>query len=227
MKKNAMLKIAAILMVAVLLTTCAISSTFAKYTTRATSSTNARVAKWGVTVDADVFSETALFKNAYSSENGSVDLATDELGMAPGTKGSIDLDANIEGQPEVSGEVIVKVTFTIDDSWKLKDGSTFHCPLKVSAGTKTNQTFSASTKVITVEETFKFAPDDKLDDKVTFPIAWEWAFANDGELTETETGDSYDAQVASGSAMPTLKVDLSITVVQTGSAVTDAPAQNG
>ena len=60
MKKNAMLKIAAILLVAVLLTTCAISTTFAKYVTNTAdyAPSEARVAKWGLTftsINADIF----------------------------------------------------------------------------------------------------------------------------------------------------------------------------
>ena len=47
MKKNVMMRVASALLVAVLMTTCAISGTFAKYTTTASGKDAARVANWG------------------------------------------------------------------------------------------------------------------------------------------------------------------------------------
>ena len=55
MKKNRMMRVASALLVAVLLTTCAISGTFAKYVTTESGSDFARVAKWGVNVEAESF----------------------------------------------------------------------------------------------------------------------------------------------------------------------------
>ena len=46
MKKNRMMRVASALLVAVLLTTCAISGTFAKYVSTATGEDAARVAYW-------------------------------------------------------------------------------------------------------------------------------------------------------------------------------------
>lgn len=51
MKKNKIMRIASVLLVAVILTTCAISGTFAKYVTSGSGSDTARVAKFGVTVN--------------------------------------------------------------------------------------------------------------------------------------------------------------------------------
>ncbi len=58
--KNKMMRIASILMVAVLLTVCAVSSTFAKYVTSVNVGDAARVAKWGIVITAentDLFAE--------------------------------------------------------------------------------------------------------------------------------------------------------------------------
>ena len=76
-----MMRAASGLLVAVLLSTCAISGTFAKYTTSADGSDSARVAKWGfqpTTINLD-----DLFKNAYDT---TVNSSTDVI--APGTTGS-------------------------------------------------------------------------------------------------------------------------------------------
>ena len=52
MKRNKMMRIASVLLVAVLLSTCVISGTFAKYTTSNSATDSARVAKWGVIITA-------------------------------------------------------------------------------------------------------------------------------------------------------------------------------
>ena len=48
MKKNKLMRAASILLVATLISTCAISGTFAKYVTTGSATNTARVAKWGV-----------------------------------------------------------------------------------------------------------------------------------------------------------------------------------
>ena len=62
MKKNKMMRIASILMVATLITTCAISGTFAKYVTKASGEDKARVAKWGIVLDVQA---TGAFDDRY------------------------------------------------------------------------------------------------------------------------------------------------------------------
>ena len=60
MRKNRMMRAASALLVAVLMTTCTISGTFAKYVTEASGGDTARVAQWGVSVSAqtdEVFGE--------------------------------------------------------------------------------------------------------------------------------------------------------------------------
>ena len=118
MKKNAMLKIAAILLVAVLLTTCAISSTFAKYTAGTGDETTAQVAKWGVVASVSLDN---LFSNTYESDTSgyttdtvtSADSTGATLLVAPGTKGSLDLTSTFSGQPEVAVEVKIVPEFVV------------------------------------------------------------------------------------------------------------------
>lgn len=80
MKKNTMMRIASVLMIAVLITTCVISATFAKYTTSTTGNDNARVAYWGF--EAPATFDFELFANEY---DGTVVSADDENVVAPGT----------------------------------------------------------------------------------------------------------------------------------------------
>ena len=97
MKKNTMMRIASVLMVAVLLSTCAISSTFAKYVSSASAGDTARIAKWGVEVTATgnafkVEYQKQTDNNSYSVVSKDKD-STDETAikniLAPGTSGNI------------------------------------------------------------------------------------------------------------------------------------------
>jgi hypothetical protein len=134
MKKNAMLKIAAILMVAVLLTTCAISSTFAKYVTKGTaSSTGARVAKFGFTLDTkittDGFQKTwATTDDTYDGEN-TVSASTEVV--APGTSGKIVFTGSIAASS--AAEVAVKI-----ESYPVFELTGFdeYCPIIFKVGEK-------------------------------------------------------------------------------------------
>lgn len=78
MKKSKFMRAAAILMAAVLLTTCAISGTFAKYTTTASANDSARVAKWG-------FQTTSMTLDLFDGSYTNVASGNTENVIAPGT----------------------------------------------------------------------------------------------------------------------------------------------
>ena len=215
MKKNAMLKIAAILMVAVLLTTCAISSTFAKYVASGSDSTEARVAKWGVSVDSEIFTTAPLFAKEYGESGKHVLASNNDLLVAPGTKQSISVDSVVDGTPEVSGKVVVTASFTLGDGWVDGDGA-FYCPLVITAGGDSVKFTEKGTK--SVEKTFTFEPNEALDDKVTFDVAWEWAFTDTTDEDATAERDAKDTWLADHGT-PTITVDLTIAIEQTGAAV--------
>jgi len=113
MKKNKMMRIASILMVATLITTCAISGTFAKYVTKAEAQDNARVAKWGIIISTEYTKafdtqykthekSTETFK-AYEGEYSVISSNEDKL-VAPGTSSEDlgGLSAKLTGTPEVA-----------------------------------------------------------------------------------------------------------------------------
>lgn len=94
MKKNMMMRIASVLLVAVLLSTCAISGTFAKYTSSASGSDKARVAYWGWGQDASNFVNLkGLFLYSYgdveSPNIGTEGANVHEDVIAPGTTNSV------------------------------------------------------------------------------------------------------------------------------------------
>ena len=115
MKKNRMMRLASALLVAVLLTTCAISGTFAKYVTTASATDTARVAKWGVRfiVGSDLFDEYYNKDAAgYTGMTLSVDSDSDPKVnlVAPGTAGDGYTFTTDGTKPEVSYRVTFKTT---------------------------------------------------------------------------------------------------------------------
>lgn len=112
MRKNKMMRAASALMVAVLLTTCTISGTFAKYVTEASGSDEARVAKWGVEVSAI---SNELFAETYAANDENTKIATtvvaDEKVVAPGTThANGGLKFVLKGEPEVATRVKIDIT---------------------------------------------------------------------------------------------------------------------
>ena len=124
-----MLKIAAILMVAVLLTTCAISSTFAKYVTTVEkdSSGSAVVANWNLKINNDA--DADLFATQYTDNGGNIVAKIDGTTqvLAPGTKNDTGAFAvSLEGKPEVAFAIYAYVNVELAD-WTA--GSSDYCPV--------------------------------------------------------------------------------------------------
>jgi len=146
MKKYMMLRIASVMLVAVMMSTCAISGTFAKYVTSKEAHDSARVAKFGVTITA---TGTMFGKNYYNVGHSNSNLPTSYIAaavtsvvsgngdnvIAPGTKGSL-ASMTLEGTPEVDVEVTYQATLTINNAeWFVAPYEYF--PLLITVGAKT------------------------------------------------------------------------------------------
>jgi hypothetical protein len=151
MKKNVMLKIASVLMVAVLLTTCAISSTFAKYVTDGVVKTTdeARVAKWNLSIIGTPGENAPLFLNKYDTDTSfTVEGGNSAKVVAPGTKNADSAkDAfkiTVTGTPEVKYQLKVVADIELKN-WFVKDeisnADVHYCPLQITvtngSGSKT------------------------------------------------------------------------------------------
>ena len=153
MKKNKMMRIASVLLVAVLLSTCAISGTFAKYTSTVEASATAAIATWDVKIagGTETFSLIDTWEDTYTEGNGGN--VTENL-LAPGTSGSFDLEVTNSSQVAAKytvemdyGNLAGVVNFTIDgEEVDLTD-------IEIGIG---------ATHVITIE--------------------WEWPFEGDTDL---------------------------------------------
>lgn len=233
MRKNKMMRTASGLLVATLLTTSVISGTFAKYTTTATGTDSARVAKFGVTITAN----GGMFEDEYKTDNTDVFDAgvitksvitsgtPGDAVVAPGTKGDL-VNATISGKPEVAVRVAYEpeLTFT---GWKAEDNSEY-CPIVFTVGTKTygltgmkdatgvvvaNAFDSIAGLKTAVEEAIKayskdYVPNTDLSTIGTdgyVHVSWNWAFDND-DVKDTYLGDC----AADDSDANDSKVELSV-----------------
>lgn len=191
MKKNVMMRLASFLLVAVLISTSAISGTYAKYVTSDEGSDKARVAKWGVVIEADSF---GMFEADYKTDDTSATFTGDysvsaaagdrDDVMAPGTKGSF-ADIAITGTPEVAVEVAIVPTVTVSGDWTV--AGDFYCPIVITVGDEAicglkYADATAFAKAIADEiagKSAQYAPNTDLGatyNTTNLDLAWEWAF---------------------------------------------------
>lgn len=197
MMKNKMMRIASVLLLAVLLTTCAISGTFAKYITSKESTDTARVAKFGVDLAVTV-------DGAFATEYDADTTATDKLGaaiaktvvasstdqdnlVAPGTKGDLMASATIAGTPEVAVNVKQEATLVLT-GWEVN--GTYYCPLVITVdGDKFyGMDYASAAEFIAAVEAaldsdVNYAPNTDLTE--SHSVTWAWAFeGTDGKQTD-------------------------------------------
>lgn len=154
MKKNKMMRLASLLLVMVLMSTCVIGGTFAKYTTQDSASDTARVAKWGVelAVVGNLYGETygegdkIIEDNAMNASVQSLNAADDVV--APGTQNDDGMTFSLQGKPEVSGTVTATLVY---ENIYLNAG-TYGVMVPVPAGTVTEANFNEFGDLYTVSD---------------------------------------------------------------------------
>ena len=214
MKKNRMLRVAAVLLVAVMLTTSVISGTFAKYTTSATSEDSARVANWGFerTNSMDL---TNLFLGSYQnvvSNNG------DDV-IAPGTEGSTTFAFAYDGAngttgPEVAYTFEVKVEASCDDAI-LANGN-IQWQLDTN-GYGTWDEMIADITALSGSETGKqqYAPNTLpaafTDADEIHTISWKWIF---DEAAGGANLDDLDTALGNDNDLADCSIKITITATQ-------------
>ena len=196
MRKNKMMRLASALLVAVLLTTCAISGTFAKYVSEATATDTARVAKWGwgsTTLSIDLFA---------TSYDGTVQSSNTDKLIAPGTKNTANLvwapDANFA--PEVDYELSFAVVGTIPAEIEAE----LDWVLSIDGTENTYTTFAALEAALEAKtyagEASAVAPT------VDIEIGWVWVF-NGGD-------DAADTALGNAATLASLTVAVTMTATQ-------------
>lgn len=231
MKKNRMMRLASVLLVAVLMTTCTISGTFAKYVSEGSADDTARVAKWGI----EVASSGYLFSTGYvkvgdGSGNipGDTDLtvfsSTGDKVLAPGTKSNNDgMVLSMTGTPEVSVSVEYEAEIELEN-W-VYNGQ-FCCPLVFTIdGTEIDgadyygrmSDFKAAIIEAIEGQSAEYTPNTDLGAQASssVQISWEWPFegANIAGVSR-DVIDTYLGDQAADDNAATVTFEMNVTVTQ-------------
>ena len=155
MKKNKMMRIASVLLVAVLLSTCTISGTFAKYASTASQTATASVATWDIDFDGDNDESKDfafdLFATIVDTVDGNTDSEVATGKIAPGTKGSFDIVLKNSSEVDAKFKVAFKNNL---------DGVPLTFTYKIDTETYTTDTF------VNID----------MNATKTVTVSWEWAF---------------------------------------------------
>lgn len=147
MKNNKNVKVMCGLLVLVLLTTCVIGTTLARYTTSDSASDSARVAKWGVKFN---ISGADLFDNEYnvteSNNVGAVSVSASTNLVAPGTSSA--------NQADGSGSTVFTITGTPEVAVKIETVMSGITEVFLAAGTYADETTSAAGDYFTLAEDY-------------------------------------------------------------------------
>lgn len=206
MRKNKMMRFASGLLVATLLTTSIISGTFAKYTSNASATDSARVAKWSFTVGGkDIAKSEEISFDLFNTVNeedaktaeGHIQ-TTDGTIIAPGTGGSFDIV--LENKSEVTAKYAIDFTETKNTTDPVipieysTDGTTWKSDINdldiTADDTKTALTFNGGT--------------------ATIKVYWRWAY----DATTPVRGQSDDNDTKLGVA-GTGKVEVKAEITAT------------
>ncbi len=221
MKKNLMMRMASVLLIAVLMSTCAISGTFAKYVTSAEGTDTARVAKFGVAITANgsTFAEQydTHDPNFVGVHTKSV-ISTDKV-VAPGTNGDM-TSMKLSGTPEVAVKVSYVADFALSDNWTVEGGK-FYCPLKICVeGTYVDgltfdnkAAFEAAVEALINGWTKSYDPGTDLStvDGDSVSVSWEWPFSTS---VENDAKDTWLGNQAAADNPATVTLTITTTVTQ-------------
>ena len=225
MKKNKIMRLASALLVLTLMTTCAISSTFAKYTTSTTGSDKARVAYWGF--DQGANTTLNLFSKTYDNVVGA------EKVVAPGTSGNSSFAfgyTNNDGKNITAPEVAYDLTVDVktnpaadykaldenkDFTWTLtkKKGETattvgtYQTVADLTAALKNLSGDASGTKRYTAGQ----LPADFTSADETYTIGWNWAFEDNNK---TAAQDATDTDMGNAQTLDNVELTITITATQ-------------
>lgn len=215
MKKNIMLRLSAVLLVAVLLTTCVISGTWAKYVENGEANATATVAKWGVEVNVtgnDAFGKK--YNDTIVADGVKVISNRDLNVLAPGTNGDLG-SVTITGKPEVMVSVSVSLDIELEN-WKDANGD-YYCPL-IIGGLKgldydSADAFEAAIEAKVNKSAAEVAANTDLASTYNASLTWQWAYESvDGtKVTASDVKDSFLGD--QGNATITVKWTASVTQV--------------
>lgn len=203
-KKNWTYKLAGLLLALVLVTSCFVGSTFAKYVKSGSGSDTARVAKFGVYINgnSEMFStEYTKTDESFTLDTNSVVSSDERKLVAPGTSQKM-AEFGLRGTPEVAVRVSYEATLDLGDNWTTTGNpEDEYCPLIFKVG---NDTFKIGDEGIDSVEALETAVNNAVakvkhdykaktdlsgttDDNLV--VSWEWPFESGNDVKDTALGD--------------------------------------
>lgn len=243
MAKNRTMRVAVLMLALTLITSCFVGGTFAKYITTDGANDTARVAKWGVVVEAF---DGSSFKPEYTNSNGAVTVkyntAEAENLVAPGTADTEGVTFKISGTPEVATKATIDMEVVSDVFVKYtsSDGTTetegtytpvvFTLSIKDGNGAEVEWAEAASGTLEDIEKflenqyatngVVEFGTGEVLD--AEYKLTWAWDFDDNGNGTndalDTLLGDlaagMYPDATAGVDYSTTIEYSINITIAQ-------------
>lgn len=227
MKKTGFMRAALLLLVLTLITSCFVGGTFAKYTTSASGTDTARVAKFGVQITAN----GGTFAKEYATDDTGVagTIANSVVStkdnkdnvVAPGTRGDM-VKMALSGTPEVAVRVGYTAHVTVSN-WTV-DGA-FYCPITIKVMgedgnfvlhgldyTDADRFARAVENEIAAFSANYAAGTDLSTAGVTTPeVSWEWVYEGDG-VHQTNEKDTALGNAAVPAAI-TLAIETTVTQI--------------
>ena len=206
MTKNRSMRIAVLVLALALITCCFVGTTFAKYASEATGTSNtATVAKWSIDVNGDEIAVAStgspatvdfdIFDTAWSTNGSSEDNVADGV-VAPGTSGSFNFE--VTNNSEVTAKYYV--TFALVENAK-------NVPIEYSLNGTDGWTKDVATLSMTEGNAVELEFSDAPTADKTVSLYWRWAFVGD-DTVDTDLG------VLAQTAAPTVKISATVYAIQ-------------
>ncbi len=233
MKKNVMMRAASALLVAVLLTTCSISGTFAKYVTSTTGTDKARVAYWGF--DQAASTTIDLFDGKYTNVTSAGEVDGFSNVIAPGTSktttfafGYTNYKTNEIEKPEVA--YTFKVDAAIEGDYDSLDANP-NFKWTLQKGTGTVDKYNTVTDLLNAVKALSGEADGSKDyapgqlpeaftaANEEYKIGWEWAFETEDDAATTDKNekaeqDKTDTDMGNSQTLENVTFTITISATQ-------------
>jgi len=209
MNKNKTMRLIAVTLLAAMIALVLVAGTYAKYTSSASGTDSARVAKWSFTVGGAEITDVNTFEidlfETIKDTNGAAETDVvaangEDKVIAPGTQGSFDVELVNNSEVTAKYGIVYTVTNTagIPVEYSVDDGATWTDTLDaVVAGDDTVIAANGGTETVTVQWRWAYEVQDEGSDPATYT-----------------TRDTSDTTLGiAGTAELVVKVDLTATQV--------------
>lgn len=208
MKKNIAMRLASLVLMCTIVTSCFVGSTFAKYTSKASGSDSVTVAKWEFKVNGsdiailgdDDTIDFDLFSTIYDTNGTDVEDDTNAK-LAPGTSGAFDM--SVQNTSDVTVEYSIEYE-TIAPDLTDPEGNELSIPLQfsVDGGATWSTELSDASEELDVGD-----PVQEIE------VMWKWAYSNDDEK-DTEIGKAVTKYMTTNNKDYVVKISTTITATQ-------------